>query len=107
MKLQEIKNVVALSGNEIDNLLKKLIKAIVSNRISELKQKMEETSDKNQLKVMTQKIKILQKADDQDFYLNIEKAAVNNLNRKLEEVCENISIDLINAEYFNFTGRLK
>ena len=107
MKLQEIKNVVALSSNEIDNLSKKLIKAIVSNRISELKQKMEETSDKNQLKVMTQKIKILQEAEDQDFYLNIEKATVNNLNRKLEEVCENISIDLINAEYFNFTGRLK
>ena len=107
MKLQEIKNVVALSSTEIDNLSKKLIKAIVSNRISELKQKMVEASDKNQLKVMTQKIKILQKADEQDFYLNIEKATVNNLNRKLEEVCENISIDLINAEYFNFTGRLK
>ena len=61
MTLQEIKNVVALSSNEIGNLSKHLVKAIVSNRISELNKNMVETSDKKQLNVMAQKIKILQK----------------------------------------------
>ena len=79
----------------------------ISIRIDELNAKIESTNNKKEIEEMKKKIKVLQQPFDQDFYLNIEKATIKNMTRHLEEICENISLDLINAEFFNFSGRLK
>ena len=107
MTVKEIKIAVSSLNDEIDGLSKQLIKIVISNRISELKKSMLETSDKKQLNAMTRKVKILQKPDGQDFYSNIENVATKRLTEMLVNACDNINIDLINAEFFNFSGRLK
>ena len=107
MTLLEIKNVVKSTKSEVKALSDLLIQAVISTRIEELKARIEVTDNKKEIESIKKTIKILQKPIDQEFYLNIEKAAINSLNLRLEEVCENISIDLINAEYFKFSGRLK
>lgn len=107
MSIKEIKNAVSFSNNEIEILSKQLIETIISGRITELKKKMAETTDKEQLKAMTKKISILQQPYDQNFYLNIEKAATRKLTDMAVSLCNDINLNLINAEYFDFTGRLK
>ena len=107
MKISEIKSVVNDVQDEVKALSNLLLRAVVAKRIEELKNQIEIASNKKEVKNMKKKIRILQKPFDQDFYLNIEKATLNKLNQQLQDVCENISLDLINAEYFNFSGRLK
>ena len=107
MNGQDRKRIVRNSASNINVLAEFLLKAVIAERISELKNYKDSLREDKEKKDVTRKIEILQQPFEQSFYQNIREKAIKDIYDKLLIVCENINLDVINAEYFDFSGRLK
>ena len=107
MNGQDRKRIVRNSASEINVLAEHLLKAVIAKRISELKNYKESLREGKEKELITNKIKIMQQPFEREFYQNIREKAIKDITAKMLDVCDNISIDVINAEYFNFSGRLR
>ena len=101
------KRIVRNSASEINVLAEHLLKAVIAKRISELKNYKESLREGKEKKFVTSKIEIMQQPFEREFYQNIKEKTIKNITAKMVDVCDNISIDVINAEYFDFSGRLQ
>ena len=107
MNGQDRKRIVRNSASNINVLAEHLLKAVIAERISELKNYKESLCEGQKKKAVTRKIEIMQQPFEREFYQNIREKAIKDITAKMLDVCDNISIDVINAEYFNFSGRLR
>ena len=101
------KRIVRNSASNVNVLAEHLLKAVIAERISELKNYKESLREGQEKKEVIHKIEILQQPFEREFYQNIKEKTVKDITSKMLDVCENINLDVINAEYFDFSGRLR
>ena len=101
------KRIVRNSASNVNVLAEHLLKAVIAERISELKNYKESLREGQEKKDVIHKIEILQQPFEREFYQNIKEKTVKDITSKMLDVCENINLDVINAEYFDFSGRLR
>lgn len=91
----------------ISQLIKSLMDAFVEKRIEELSTQFEVSDDLNDRNGISEKLSVLKKANEQKFYQEIQQQAEKLLRSSLLNVGEWVSLNLNNAEFFGFSGRLR
>ena len=92
---------------QLDTLVKSILDAFVERRIKELQIFADATGDKRRQSELSKKISVLRSADKHEFYQKIQKESEADLRRMMHQLGENIVLKLGNAEYFDFSGRLR
>ena len=91
----------------VDEIAEQIVKDMIAARISVYKRHLHDTSYKDSHKKIRKNISILEKAETREFYKVLVNETRNRLINHFRQVAENMHTNLINAEYFGYTGRLR
>lgn len=91
----------------VDEIAEQIVKDMIAARMAVYKRRLHEADYKSFHKGIREKISILEKAESMDFYKVLVNETRNRMINYFRQVADNTNIDLSNAEYFGFTGRLR
>lgn len=94
-------------SSQLDTLVKSILDAFVGHRIKELQIFADATGDKHLQSELSKKISVLRSAEEHEFYQNIQKESEAAIRKMMCKFGEDVALKLINAEYFDFSGRLR
>ena len=108
MTLAELKNITKqVCESHVEQMAKSILDILMANRIKEI-QSILSTDKNNELEgKLRMKIDVLQQPYNQKFYQQLLEETKTDLMQTLLSKTENASVNLINAEYFGFNGRLR
>ena len=108
MTIGEVMMIGVKAGQKyVDEIAEQMVKNLIDARISVCKKRLHDASYKNSHKNLRNKISILEKAENMDFYKVLVDKTRNRLIVQFKQTANDVNLELINAEYFGFTGRLK
>ena len=98
---------VKVGEKYVDEMAEQMVKNLIDARLSVCKRRLHDARYKDSHKKIRDKVSILEKAETMDFYKVLVDKTRNGLIDHFKQTANNVDLDLINAEYFGFTGRLK
>ena len=91
----------------VEKMAKEILDALLAQRIKAFKQCIAQSDNKALKTEMNQKLDKLQQAYSHEFYKQLLQQTTQEIMSAMQSKVESAEINLINAEYFNLTGRLK
>jgi translation elongation factor EF-G len=108
MTLAELKNITKqVCESHVEQMAKSILDILMANRIKEIQSILSTDKNKEREGKLQMKIDVLQQPYNQKFYQQLLEETKNDLMQTLLSKTENASVNLINAEYFGFNGRLR
>ena len=96
----------AASDTQVSIIAEGIVKNLVDLRIKELV-KMQETSTIQTSRQIQKKLDSLRNSSQSEWYRTLVKEAELDLTTKIRTIVVNTAVGLINAEYFDFSGRIR
>ena len=96
----------AASDKQASIIAEGIVKNLVDLRIKELV-KMQETSTTQTSRQIQKKLDSLRNSSQSEWYRTLVKEAELDLTTKIRTIVVNTAVGLINAEYFDFSGRIR
>lgn len=96
-----------IGQSHIDVAAYKMVTAFINNRIHEIKVHLYTHDTAAENKKYQPVLVKLEKAEESEYFQVLLERTKKKLVESYESVAEHINIDLINTEYFGFTGRIK
>lgn len=108
MTSAEIKKIGSnLCKKDAERIVSEMLVALINKRKEELQKRIDtENIDKKELSQLKNALEALNAPTDKEYFRNIVLRSVQKIQRFYGELSDSISVDLINAEYFGFTGRI-
>ena len=108
MTLAELKNITKqVCESHVEQMAKSILDILMANRIKEIQSILSTDKNKERESKLRMKIDVLQQPYNQKFYQQLLEETKNDLMQTLLSKTENANVNLINAEYFGFNGRLR
>ena len=108
MTLAGLKNITKqVCESHVEQMAKSILDILMANRIKEIQSILSTDKNKEREGKLQMKIDVLQQPYNQKFYQQLLEETKNDLMQTLLSKSENASVNLINAEYFGFNGRLR
>ena len=96
----------AASDKQASIIAEGIVKNLVDLRIKELV-KMQEISTTQTSRQIQKKLDSLRNSSQSEWYRTLVKEAELDLTNKIRTIVVNTAVGLINAEYFDFSGRIR
>lgn len=108
MTLAEIKKIGSnLCKKDAERIASEMLVALINKRKEELQKRIDtENIGKKKLSQLKNTLEALNAPTDKEYFRNIVLRSARKIQCFYGELSDSILVDLINAEYFGFTGRI-
>lgn len=102
---QEKELIFKVTESSVKSMTKSMLDALIGQRLNELRTTLDSCNEKHVYAKLAKNISILEKAEEYEFYQKLLSQTEKVVRNRIIGLGESLQVNLINAEYFNFSGR--